>query len=165
MYVHMSTVSGQQSEKMVRFYCCCTSHIGAARVISIVWLVLHILWLIVMCHSLTKLFQFGFHQAAIGILATIVPVDVGFVYGSFKKSGYWLLIWTIVMTISSFFYVILTIIWITSALEILVGVASLLINIWAILTVRMAVKEIEEEKQNAVISIAWNTHVKYLAQE
>ena len=164
MYVHMSTVSGQQSEKMVRFYCCCTSHIGAARILGIVWLVLHILWLVVMCHSLAKLdndlFQYGFHQAAIGILATIVPVDVGFVYGSFKKSGFWLLIWTIAMTICSFFYVILTIIWITSALEILVGVASLLINIWAILTVRMAVKEIEEEKQNAVI-----IYVKYVAQE
>ena len=169
-----TTVFGQQTEKMV----CFSSHLQAAKFIGIATLILHSILLAVFSAELKGEFRKPTNQGAtgtsgvIGTLGVLVFVDVGLVYGSFKKIGSLMTTWSVVVAIFTVLNAIGTIIWViftTFRLEIfLLGVAITLGNIRAIVTVSMAVTEIDQEKCNAVISIAVkevasNSQIKYIA--
>ena len=108
---------------------------------------------------------------AIGILVTLVLVDLGLIHGIFNKNGCLLMTWSAVTAIFTVLQAIGTIWALSISFDLalfLVGIAIILANIRAILTVSMAKKEIDQEKRNAVISIAGqevasNTQIKCIA--
>ena len=102
-------------------------------------------------------FQYDLIYGAIGILATLALVDLVLIHGSLYKNEYLLMTWSFVTAKFTLIQVI-GIIWAISIsfnlVQFLVGIADIIVNIWAILTVSMAISEIHQEKRNAVISIA-----------
>ena len=147
------------------YCCCCTSHLDAAKYIGITYLVLHIIGLVLTC------ILYGIIEVAIGTLVALALVDWCLIYGCFNNNGCLLVTWSVVTGILTGLQAIL-IIWalsITFHLALfLVGIANAVVNIRAILTVSMAKKEIDQEKRNAVISIAGqevasNTQIKCIA--
>ena len=158
---------------MVRFYCCCcSSHLGAAKVIGILWTVARILFIALLSTLLAvienydefsrwlwEVYELGedikvWLQVAIGIYAAILLVDVGLIYGSYQKIRCLLTTWAIVTGIRSILELIFAIIVLQDAF---IDVVGLIINIWAILTVTSAeleIKQENEQKRNAIVPFA-----------
>ena len=168
---------------MARFYCCCcSSHLGAAKVIGILWTVSDILFISLLILSLvywqvhiednnlgvSRLvwdMVVGSALLTIGIYAAFLLVDVGLIYGSYQKIGCLLTTWAIVTGIRSILILIFTIVVLQHVIPVTVGlvvvvavvVVSLIVNIWAIMTVTSAAREIKkenEQKRNAVVPFA-----------
>ena len=133
------------------YCCCCTSHLDAAKFIGITYLVLHIIGLVLMCVLLGEL---EFIEVAIGTLVALALVDCGLIYGSFNKNGCLLMTWSVVTVIFTVLESILVVSISFNLVIFLVDIAIFVVNIWAILTVNKAKSEIDQEKRNAVISIA-----------
>ena len=159
---------------LYRLYCCCcTSNLDAAKFIGITYQLLHIIGLIQVFILVNKLegVLSDLTYGAIGILVTLVLVDLGLIHGIFNKNGCLLMTWSAVTAIFTVLQAIGTIWALSLSFDLalfLVGIAIILANIRAILTVSMAKKEIDQEKRNAVISIAGqevasNTQIKCIA--
>ena len=108
---------------------------------------------------------------AIGILATLALVDLGLIYGCFNNNGCLLVTWSVVTGIFTALQSIGTILVLSISFNLvvfLVDIATFVVNIRVILTVNKAKSEIDQEKRNAVISIAGqevasNTQIKCIA--
>ena len=136
---------------MAGFYCCCCeSHLDAAKFIGNTYIVLHIIGLVVTCIEFAE-------PIAIGTQAILVLIDWGFIYGCFNKNVCLMITWSVVTAISTLGFSG-TIIWIISTsfsvILFLIVIAITLVNLWVIWSVSLAVTEINQEKRNAVISIA-----------
>ena len=178
----VSTIHAQylavNQPRMARFYCCCcSSHLGAAKVIGILWTVSDILFISLLILSMVYAsiennhvgvsrslwdMMVGSALLTIGIYAAFLLVDVGLIYGSYQKIGCLLTTWAIVTGIRSILTLIFTIVVLQHVIPVTIGlvmvvVVSLIVNIWAILTVTSAAREIKkenEEKRNAVVPFA-----------
>ena len=98
--------------------------------------------------------ELEFIEVAIGTLVALALVDCGLIYGCFNKNGCLLMTWSVVTVIFTVLESILVISISFNLVIFLVDIAIFVVNIWAILTVNKVKSEIDQEKRNAVISIA-----------
>ena len=148
---------------------CFSTNLQAAKFMGIANLILHSIVLAIFLVELEELegaFGEPITHGAIGTLGVILLVDVGLAYGSFNKIGSLMTTWSVVVGIGTLLFVIGTITVISTSFvweELLLGIAITVGNIRAIVTVSIAVTEIEEEKRNAVIGIASNPEIQCIA--
>ena len=159
---------------MARYYCCwCKSHLDAAKFIGITYLVLHLVvlgvWLAILegavpdgqitdyVYPSNDAFLRAMIHGGIGTCATLMLVDFGLIFGCSKKIGCLLITWLVVTAIYTLGFGGVIIWMISTSFTItlwLVGIAITLVNIRAIFNVSMAVREINQEKRNAVSNFA-----------
>ena len=150
---------------MVRTHCC-SSATRAATIIGQVWLVLNLLNIIGLSTFLATFddvaMEFGLEskeewksafQFSIAILAFALLVDAGLIYGCYKKIECFLTLWMV----TSVIYAILFMVGAVCTGDLFtIGVwcVEFCVIMWAVVTVGTAVREISQQKQNAVYPIA-----------
>ena len=150
---------------MARQFCCCKSNLFAAKILAIVFVVLHVIQLGLAAYGLANFNDIIgnyvdegddvetvrlMFKISLGLAGVYLVVDLCLLVGAFKKVPCLLWFWMVINGFSIFCilcFLISTII-ISTAGNIIVIVILTLLTIWAMLAVYGSVQEIKEEQQD-----------------
>ena len=152
---------------MATQFCCCTSNLFAAKILAIVFVVLHVVQLGLAAFGLAKFNDIIdifideglkvddvetlrlLFKVILGLAGSYLVVDLFLLVGAFKKVPCLLWFWMVVNGFSIFCilcFLISTII-ISTAGNIIVIVILTLLTVWEMLAVYGSIQEIKEEQQ------------------
>ena len=150
---------------MATQFCCCTSNLFAAKILAIVFVVLHVVQLGLAAFGLAKFNDIIdifideglkkvddvetlrlLFKVILGLAGAYLVVDLFLLVGAFKKVPCLLWFWLVVNAVSIVYTLISAILTFT-VMNIVVAACSILLTVWAMLAVYGSVQEIKEERQ------------------
>ena len=146
---------------MARQFCCCKSNLFAAKILAIVFVVLHVIQLGIAAYGLANFDDIIndytdegdnidtvrlLFQVSLGLSGAYLVVDLCLLAGAFKKVPCLLWFWLVVNAISVVYTLISAILTFT-VMNIIVAGCSILLTVWAMLAVYGSIQEIKEERQ------------------
>ena len=146
---------------MARQFCCCKSNLFAAKILAIVFVVLHVIQLGLAAYGLANFDDIIgnyvdegddvetvrlMFKISLGLAGVYLVVDLCLLVGAFKKVPCLLWFWLVVNAVSIVYTLISAILTFT-VMNIVVAACSILLTVWAMLAVYGSVQEIKEERQ------------------
>ena len=146
---------------MARQFCCCKSNLFAAKILAIVFVVLHVIQLGLAAYGLANFNDIIgnyvdegddvetvrlMFKISLGLAGAYLVVDLCLLVGAFKKVPCLLWFWLVVNAVSIVYTLISAILTFT-VMNIVVAACSILLTVWAMLAVYGSVQEIKEERQ------------------